>query len=101
MLAKSQWGLYTYRRTKTGKRTVATLIAKFDNAPDARELLQSWRGTGQVYIGPCDERTRITARGKTKMAEHLKNASSFKIAPDASWRYLPPAWNGPNSHARV
>ena len=95
MLANSQWGLYCYRRTKAGKRMRSTLIQKFDNAPDARLLLTDWRGTGQVYIAPCDERTRITAQGKKRMTEHLKNASSFKIAPDKNWQYVPPVWNAP------
>ena len=87
----SHYGVYHYRKQK--KRTISTLLAKFDNASDARKLLQTWQGVGLVYVGPCDERAQITPQAKKKLTEHRKNASQFKSAPDASWQYITPQWN--------
>ena len=85
------FGVFHYR--KVSKRTIATLLAKFDNVRDARKLLQTWQGVGLVYVGPCDERATITPQAKKKLTEHHKNATRFKSAPDASWQYITPQWN--------
>ena len=85
------FGVFSYRKQK--KRTIATLLQKFDNVSDARKLLQTWQGVGLVYVGPCDERATITPQAKKKLTEHRKNASRFKSVPDKSWEYVRPDWN--------
>ena len=87
----SHYGVYHYRKQK--KRTIATLLAKFDNVGDARKLLETWEGIGLVYVAPCNERATITPQAKKKLTEHEKNASQFKSAPDTSWEYVRPDWN--------
>ena len=88
------WGVYHYRRTK-GRRLIATLIAKFDNAQDARQLMKDWKGEGPVYVSPCAKDVLITPAGKRKLSTHRKNSSAHKTAPelDKSWEYVTPAWN--------
>ena len=91
------WGVYSYRRQKSGKRLIATLIAKFDNAPDARKLMQDWKGSGPIYCGPCDRTAKITPAGKRRMDTHQKNIDARKTAPelDKNWQYITPTWNTP------
>ena len=91
----SHYGVYHYRKQK--KRTIATLLAKFDNVGDARKLLETWQGVGLVYVAPCDERAEVTPAGKKRLTEHHKNAAKFKSAPDKSWEYVGPIWNKPSA----
>ena len=97
----TQWGVYSYKRSRKTKRTVSTMVAIFDTAPEARQLLAAWAGYGQVYSAPCDEHAKVTPAGKKKYTQHLQNVGVSHVKPDASWRYVSPRWNGPNSHARV
>ena len=86
------WGVFHYRRTK-GKRLIATLVAKFDNAQDARQLMGDWKGDGPVYASPCEKDVLITPAGKRKLTMHKKNGPADRTAPDKSWEYVKPAWN--------
>ena len=89
----SHWGVYHYKRAKKSKRTIATLVAKFDTAAGARQLVQNWRGIGQVYAGPCAADAKIAAAGKRKMTEHRNNEGAIKVRPDPAWQYISPNWN--------
>ena len=89
----SKWAVSHYKRQRKSKRLVATIVAIFDTAREARQLIQCWRGHGQVYAGPCDSNAKVTPAGKRRMTAHLKNSGALKISPDPSWVYVAPNWN--------
>ena len=70
--SNSHWGLFHYKRPRNSKRTVATLIQKFDNAPEARALMQQWRAKGPVYVGMVSKDATVTPQGKGMFTKHTK-----------------------------
>lgn len=97
----SKWAVYSYKRERKTKRTVSTMVAIFDTAPEARQLLADWSGYGQVYAAPVDEHAKVTPAGKKKYTQHAANVGVLHVTPVASWRYISRRWNGPNMDMRV
>ena len=100
MQSANTWGVYSYKRSRKNKRTIATLVAIFDTVREARQLLADWSGYGQVYSAPCDSHAVVLAGGKKKYTQHLQNVGASQVKPDPTWQYTPPHWNG-QTDARV